>query len=509
MTNAIPRGRFSLRPGLKLIPGEAGGVLLQPTPLRLLRVNSAAFALLQRCHSGFFLENNASRPAGQPERSRFAFLDALWQSGFLNWQPAPDTCVLAVSIVLPVYNRAGEIGSCLEALLALNYPGARREIIVVDDGSTDGTPDVVRNCPVRLLVQPQNLGPSAARNAGVRAAGGDIIAFIDSDCIADPDWLRELLPYFQDSRVALVGGYVDSFFRETRLDRFEEVQSPLNLGQGLAFGTAAESDFYVPTCNVLIRKDAYLEVGGLDEGLRLGEDVDLCWRLKERGHRLLYVPRGKVRHKHRNRLREILARRFDYGTSEAFLFSRHEQVKKRFPWKPMALGVFSLGCLALLTGFWLLLPLAALLTATEAWRRQRQVQLKAGTALGYLAVLRAILRDYFGAAFYLTYHLLRYYLLPIIIIALIFPAAAPLAAVLILFPATVEFARKKPRLSLPLFLCLYLAEQACYQAGVFWGCLIWKNFRPYHLLFFRSQKNSGAERGTPNYNFEETLCRNS
>ncbi len=484
---AIPRGRFTLRGGLKLLAGEGGGVLLQPNPLRLLRLNAAAFTILKRYHSEFFSENSAQADVDCPVGAEAAFLDSLWQGGWLAWEPAQDTFGPLVSIVVPVYNRAGEIGDCLEALLAQNYPAHRLEIIVVDDGSADGTVEVVSRYPVKLICQSQNRGQSAARNAGARAAQGEIVAFIDSDCIADPNWLRELLPYFQDARVALVGGYVDSFFRESRLDRYEEVQSPLNMGKEVAFGTSAASDFYVPTCNVLIRKDVYLQVRGLDEGLRLGEDVDLCWRLKETGRRLLYVPKGKVRHKHRNRLGEILRRRFDYGTSEGFLFSRHEQVKKRFPWKPAALTFLVLCCLGILTRSALFLPMAALLAGSEAWRRRRELKRKTGVPLTYATVLQAIFKDYFASAFYLTYHLVRYYLVLMLLAAIFIPAAAPLAAGLILFPAWVEFARKQPRLSLPLFLFFYLAEQAFYQAGVFWGCLIWNSFRPYHLWFFRYQ----------------------
>lgn len=487
MTDATTRGRFTLKPGLKLIAGEGGGILLQPTPLRILRINTAAFALLQQYQSESFSKDSAYSETAHITGAALPFFDTLWQAGLVEWQPVEGVFEPSVSIVVPVYNRAGEIGSCLEALLALHYPAARREIIVVDDGSTDDTAAVVSRYPVKLLRLPQNRGQSAARNAGVRAAGGEIIAFIDSDCIAAPDWLRQLVPYFQDARVALVGGYVDSFYRESRLDRFEEVQSPLNMGKEMAFGSAAASDFYVPTCNVLIRKAAYLAVGGLDEELRLGEDVDLCWRLKETGHRLLYVPQGKVRHKHRNRLGEILRRRFEYGTSEGFLFSRHGQVKKRFPWKPAALTFFILCCLGVLTRSPLFLPVAALLAGGEAWRRRRELRRKTGVQLSSTTVLPAILKDFFASAFYLTFHLVRYYLVLILGLALLVPAAAPLVALLIFFPVLVEFARKKPRLSLPVFLFLYLAEQACYQAGVFWGCLTWKSFRPYHLRFFRYQ----------------------
>jgi hypothetical protein len=183
MTDATIRGRFTLRAGLKLLAGEGGGVLLQPNPLRLLRLNAAAFTLLQRQQSEYLVKNSDPAEIDYPVGTEATFLDSLWQGGWLAWEPAIDTFAPAVSIVVPVYNRAGEIGDCLEALLAQNYPTYRLEIIIVDDGSTDGTAEVVSRYPVRLIKQPQNRGQSAARNAGVRAAQGEIVAYIDSDCI--------------------------------------------------------------------------------------------------------------------------------------------------------------------------------------------------------------------------------------------------------------------------------------------------------------------------------------
>ncbi len=494
MTDAIPQGRFFLRPGIRLIHGKNGGVLLQSAPLRALRLNAAAFEILTRCQTGFHPAECTSAGAGLPRESVFPFLDSLWQAGFLDWRPAAGAFEPCVSIVIPVYNRASEIGACLEALLALNYPPDKREIIVVDDGSTDETPAVVRNYRVKLIELFQNRGQSAARNVGAAAATGEIIAFIDSDCIADPDWLHELLPYFQDIRVALAGGYVDSFYQESWLDRYEEVQSPLNMGKEGAFGTSAASDFYVPTCNVLIRKNAYMKAGGLDEGLRLGEDVDLCWRLKGKGHRLLYVPRGRVRHKHRNRFWDIFTRRFDYGTSEAFLFTRHKQVRKKFPWKPAALGFLGLLCLCLLTGSPLLLPLAGLIWIGSSWHSKIQMQKKIGVLLRFRDLLGATLKEYLACAFYLSYHFVRYYLLLMIILALSFPGVAALLGTLILFPVTIEYLRKVPRLVFPLYLFFFLMEQAFYQMGVFWGCVKTRSYKPYHLVFTIPRQSTGSNR---------------
>jgi mycofactocin system glycosyltransferase len=425
-----------------------------------------------------------------------SFFDSFFQAGVLEWEPPGELFEPFVSIIVPVYNRANEIDACLESLLSLDYSPSKREIIVVDDASSDHTKFVVRRYKVKLIVQKYNQGQSAARNVGVRAATGEIIAFIDSDCVADPNWLRELAPYLQYPRNTLVGGYVDSYFRETLLDRYEEVESPLNMGRKRLIGAGKDSSFYVPTCNMLVRKDAYLEVGGLDESLRVGEDVDLCWRLKKQGHRLIYVPKGRVRHKHRNRFREGFKRRFDYGTSEAALYARHSEVKKRFPWQPGGLTFLLLCCLGLFNRPFLFFPLAALILLGEAFYKKKQVLKRVRAPLSYVTILRAMLRSHYTLAYFLTYHIIRYYLLPVMFFGALFPKIGLPAIVFVLFPVLVEFLRKRPRLLFPVFLFFFLAEQAFYQLGVFRGCLKQRSFRLYRISFVhvgflkRSQKRA-------------------
>lgn len=469
------KGQFHLKPGIQMIPGDGEGILLIHDPLRIFRVNTAAFDFLQRCRKGFSLECGM--------RDVLPFLDSLCEAGVLEWKPPDEPFEPFVSIIIPVYNRAHEIGPCLESLLSLDYPSSKREIIVVDDASEDHTVFMVRRYKVRLIVQKYNQGQSAARNAGVKAAKGEIIAFMDSDCIADQRWLRELAPYFQDLRNALVGGYVDSFFRETWLERYEEVQSPLNMGQKRLIGAAKESSFYVPTCNMLLRKDAYLKMGGLDEGLRVGEDVDLCWRLKKQGYRMIYVPKGRVEHKHRNRFSQSFKRRFDYGTSEAFLYARHREVTKRFPWQPAGMLFFLLCCLGLVARPFVFFPVAAFILLGESLYKKIQIEKKIQAPLAFGKLLWAIIRSHYTLAYFLTHHVIRYYLLPVVFLAALFPQLVLLTTCLVLFATIVEFVRKKPRLIFPLFLFFFLTEQAFYQTGVFCGCLKQRSFRLYRISF--------------------------
>lgn len=481
MTLQSPQGHFLLKSQVRLLEREQGGILWQHTPLRALRLNRGAYELLRRCRSGLFWPP----PEYDPENlaPRFAFLKTLWQQGWLEWLPAAGVYEPKVSIVIPVYNRESEIGDCLTACLALHYPAEKLEIIVVDDGSTDKTREVVRKYPVKLLALERNQGQSAARNRGVAAATGEIIAFLDSDCLAEPQWLQELLPYFQDPQVALVGGYVASYYQSTAFDRYEDACSPLNMGEHPAFGLTPTDDFYVPTCNLLVRRESYQAVGGLREDLRVGEDVDFCWRLKEQGCQLLYLPRGRVFHKHRNRLGAACRRRFDYGTSEAHLFRDHSQVRKKFPWRPWSLAVcgsLAVG-LATITPQWLLPAAAIWLLA--AWRQQHQLAARVGLALPYYTLLLAVAKEYLAFGFYLSYHLLRYYLPLVFLLFLLPPAGYLLAGLLLLLPVGLEYHRRRPRLHWLLFSGYFLLEQLCYQAGVFWGCWQQRCFRPYHLHF--------------------------
>lgn len=473
----LPGGIFNLVSGIRLLEAEKGGIILRLNPLKAIRVNESAFRILEKCQSGF-------SPGKSRSCEELSFLDAMCSARVLRWTPSGDTTPPFVSIVAPVYNRSGQLGECLQSLLRLDYPRDRREIIVVDDASTDNTVDIARlyGNDIKIIVQEKNLGQSAARNAGALAAAGDVLAFIDSDCIADPNWLKELTPYFEDPRIALVGGFVDSCFRETGLDRYEEKRSPLNMGAHMLICRTPDSDFYVPTCNMLVTKSAFLQAQGFDESLRVGEDVDLCWKLKKFGHRLIYVPGGRVGHKHRNGFWPAFKRRFEYGTSEPVLYDRHREVVKRFPCRPAVLLFLVSCCLGMLVEplFFSFFSTALIIALTFC---NRAAIRKTGIHLGSLYILRATFKNCHATAYYLTMHVVRYYLLLIISLMALYPSAAFLWLSLVLFPVTVEYFRVRPRLSFVLFALLFLAEQVFYQAGVFYKSLEMRNFRCFRLSF--------------------------
>jgi cellulose synthase/poly-beta-1,6-N-acetylglucosamine synthase-like glycosyltransferase len=233
---------------------------------------------------------------------------------------------------------------------------------------------------------------------------------------------------------------------------------------------------------MLVRKDIYMQSGGLDEQLRVGEDVDFCWKLMAGGYRLMYVPKGQIKHKHRNRLYENFRRRFDYGTSEAVLYNRYRHVIKRFPWFGEGI-VLLLLCLAGLTlqSLPLLLSVPGLLLLAsiyqkEAFKRRFDVRLP------WITFLSATARRHVMLAHQIGYHLARYYLVAALVAAIFIPRLAmPLIALAIL-PAVVVFQKKKPALGFPVFLLFFGLEQVFYQTGVIWGCLKQRSFRLYRIL---------------------------
>jgi mycofactocin system glycosyltransferase len=484
----IVKGSFHLQPLIHLIPetgkdATGGGIVFQSSPMRVLRMNGAAFSILKKCQSGYSVEAFQEKTGDHLKKTTIPFLDALCQAQILEWKPPAEKYEPFVSIVIPVYNRSHDLYCCLESLKTLDYPQSKLQVIVVDDASNDNSASVAGEFNAKVIVQPYNQGQSAARNRGVKEASGEIVAFIDSDCIADPQWLKDLVPYFQDRRFVLVGGFVDSYYQNSMLDRYESVKSALNMGMQKVVGVGNNAVFYVPTCNVLIRKDIYLKNGGLDESMRVGEDVDFCWRLMKAGHRLIYVPKGKVRHKHRNQFLSCFMRRFDYGTSEPILYSKYPETMKRFPWQAGGMVFFLFFLMGLVLQSVIFFLAAVVLLFSEGWYKKIQVKNKFKTTLPLRTILWGSLRSHFLFSYYLTNHITRYYVLLLVLLPVISLKMIPLTAAIALLPVLVEFFQKKPRLNLPMFIFYYWMEQIFYQAGVLRGCFRERSFRLYRISF--------------------------
>lgn len=234
------------------------------------------------------------------------------------------------SVVVCTYNGSKTIAQCLQALLQLNYDNY--EVIVVDDGSRDNLAEIVSRYPVRLIRTPNN-GLGSARNTGMNAARGEIIAYIDDDAYPDPDWLNYLSYAFTHSNHSAIGG------PNLVPDEDGDLAACVGCAPGgpvhvLITDEVAE---HIPGCNMAIRRHALLAIGGFDRRYRAaGDDVDVCWRLQRAGWTIGYHPSALVWHHRRSSFRAYWKQQKGYGKAEALL-------EKKWPEKYNALGHYCWG----------------------------------------------------------------------------------------------------------------------------------------------------------------------
>ena len=442
-------------------------------PLKTIMLHRSWRAVFERLSSDNFVPLDKLAPlihGAHPDEVEL-FLNDLFRKGFLEQEGFSTLSDYPfVSIIIPVRNRPAQIEACLHSLSQLIYPSEKLEIIVVDDASTDNTPQTASTFPVHLISLKKNKQASYCRNLAARKAGGDILAFIDSDCLADPLWLQELMPAFKDPSLCAVGGMVDSYFVESALDRYEQVKSPLIVGLRSRRSSESEKFFYVPSCNLLARRNLFLKLGGFREDLFVGEDVDFCWRLQDAGHYVEFRPAGTVYHKHRNGLRPFCRRRFDYGTSEPLLLQLHSERSKQMVFPPGASLFWGMAVLAIIFESVPLFLLCGITVLMDALRKFTRVTHR-GIPIKFTSLFLAVVRTYFAFFYHCCAFVSRYYLIWSIFVIPLSPLAFTIIMGMHLFAGSMEYFIKKPRLNLFSFLFYFSLEQLSYQLGVWWRCL--------------------------------------
>jgi len=217
-----------------------------------------------------------------------------------------------VSVVVCSHNGASTIADCCEGMRSLEYPNS--EVIVVDDGSTDGTAQLAAPFGCRV-VSTQNQGLASARNTGLAAARGEIVAYIDDDARPDPHWLDYLVQTFRTTSHAAVRGPNVPPPDGAVADAVAHAPGgPIHV---LLTDTVAE---HVPGCNMAFRRDALVAVGGFDPQFRAaGDDVDICWKIQQAGWTIGFNPAALVWHYRRGSIRAYLRQQVGYGKAEALL----------------------------------------------------------------------------------------------------------------------------------------------------------------------------------------------
>jgi len=221
------------------------------------------------------------------------------------------------SVVVCAYQAEATIEECLRSLSELDYPNY--EVLVVDDGSTDATAEVARRFPVRLLCGGR-LGLSGARNLGLAHAEGEIVAYIDADAQADPDWLTYLALALEAPGTAAAGGP-----NPVPPDDPPVAQCVARAPGGpihvLLDNERAE---HVPGCNMAFRRERLLEVGGFDPiYMAAGDDVDACWKLLDCDCEIRFHPAALVWHRRRDSIWAFWRQQVGYGKAEALVERNH------------------------------------------------------------------------------------------------------------------------------------------------------------------------------------------
>jgi GT2 family glycosyltransferase len=232
--------------------------------------------------------------------------------------PPPLQHYPRVSVVVCAYNAERTMDACLASLELLTYPDY--EVIVVNDGSRDRTLEIAQSYPYCRIISQPNRGLSVARNIGAEAATGEIVAYTDSDCVADPDWLTYLVAKMDSSGLAACGG--PNFPPpEDSLVPAAVAVAPGGPTHVLLSDEVAE---HIAGCNMAFRREALLGLGGFDPIYRAaGDDVDICWRFQDAGYVIGFSPAAIVWHFRRNTLKAYCNQQRGYGKAEALVYSKH------------------------------------------------------------------------------------------------------------------------------------------------------------------------------------------
>jgi mycofactocin system glycosyltransferase len=536
--------RLAPDPGARFVAG--GLVLVGGSPVRVLRLTPAGAGQVRDWFSGTPL------PVGKASRvlarrlldAGLAHPDFKAQSSSRT-VPADSGAVNvsldrpAVTIVIPVRDRHAELARCLAGLRdgpqMHRAPGSPHDprgsdplVIVVDDASADPGPiaAIAAAHGASVIHRLVNGGPGAARNTGLAAASTELVAFLDSDCVPEPDWLDRLLPHFADPAVGAVAPRIVPHEAGTSwLARYEGASSTLDMGARPSIVRPGARVSYVPGAALVVRRSA--AGAGFADGLVVGEDVDFIWRLAAAGWRVRYEPSATMGHDHRVRFRAWFSRRADYGTSAAVLEQLHPGAVRPLyaswwtvgAWaaalggRPVAATGVAAAATALLarrlstvTGETWPLPAAAALTRVnskksparqeaadnskkpgegdarpacraEAWRLAARL---AGG--GTLAAGRPI-----GSALSRTWWPLA---LPA---AIAFPRLRRPVAALVLVPPLLDWADRRPPLDPARYVAARLLDDAAYSLGVWQGCLERRTIRP--LLPVLGSRRPPAGRG--------------
>ncbi len=468
----------------------SGTVLVGGSPLKLFRLTGAGAGLLDNIESGQAIEMS-------PPVSRL--LDRLVDAGVLH--PTFDGTITSdastagtVTVVIPAYNTSTDAQRRLVQQCRAHGGAAIDAVLIVDDASTTPIADVDGATVVRASV---NGGPGVARAIGLALAKTPLVAFVDTDMELGPDWLAPLLDHFADTRVALVAPRVASAPGSSLLARYEVARSPLDLGDEPARVRAGTRVSYVPAALMVCRVDALRAVDGFDSAMRVGEDVDLVWRLDQAGWQIRFEPAVTVRHQPRTSWIQWTRQRCSYGTSAAPLAQRHQGALA-----PVRVSAWSVASWLAVAAGWPVVGGAVAAVTTALLARKLRTIPDGGreairlAALGHIFAGRSLATGLSRAWWPLT-----------LMAAVLSKRARRVALVAFTAPAAIDWLTKRPPIDPVRYVAIRALDDIAYGAGLWQGCIAARSLdalRPDLTSWPHAAARVNPSRHAPHYRVEVT-----
>ena len=237
-----------------------------------------------------------------------------------------------VSVVVPIYNGEMDLPELIECLRSQTYPIDRVQYFLVDNKSRDRTSTILEavakspnqegfnQITIRNLTENKIQSSYAARNKGIRASTGEIIAFTDADCRPESQWLENLVKPFADLEIGITAGEILALPGKTLLEKHAARENTLSQKHTLTHPFCA----YGQTANLAVRKQVLETVGLFRPYLTSGGDADLCWRiLLQTSYKLNFAENAIVRHRHRSTIKQLQSQWYRYGESNKYLHELH------------------------------------------------------------------------------------------------------------------------------------------------------------------------------------------
>lgn len=453
----LPNG-FRVRLRADLVRADRGRLLVGGSPVRAVRLSTRGRELL----AGGSLEVDG------PATARLArqLLDGNLAAPVLD---GVDVAMADLTVVVPVRDRAEQLDRCLTALVPLR-------VVVVDDASESPEPiaAVAERHGATLVALTTNVGPAAARNAGLLRVTTPLVAFVDSDVTVDAAALLHLARHCADPQIALAGPRVVGVARSERprwFERYDAIASSLDLGDvGSQVRPGSEVGWLPSAC--LVGRSAVLrspQIEGFEGSWRVAEDVDLVWRLVAGGHLVRYDPTVRARHDVRTDVRGWLGRKFVYGTGGAALAARHgDKVAPAVLSLPMAVA-----SAAVLQRRWWSAPAAAAAVVLTSSSLAPRLPAERGTAM---VAARLATRGLGWAVRQESGLLLRHWW-PAAALVAPFSRAVRRALVTAVFVDLVVFLRERPGVPPLTALLARRLDDLAYGSGLWWGALRSRDLR--------------------------------